>query len=398
MASDIFEKAYDKDVGYFPELRARDDHYYIQPILEGRPGPRMLFEGKEVLVWSLNSYLGLHDHKLFRQAECEALSIYGSHSPMGSRLLTGNSREHEELEQRLASFLNSESANLYPNGYLGVMGAIQALLSPQDYIVVDSGAHACIVDGAMLTGRTGMIRSYKHNDINDLEFVLKQVQRTRKGGVLVVTEGIFGMTSDGAPLRDIVALKQKYEFRLLVDDAHGIGVLGPHGRGLADLQGVSSDIDLLMGTLAKAFSGFGGFSVSNKVVRDYLHFNVRTAIFTKSIPHIYVKTALACLDILQREGSDRRRRLIVIRDSLRKKLCASGFDVGMGPGIVTPVYLKGDLKEAGRVVKTLRNQGIFVSVVVFPVVPKGTILMRLVPTFLHNEEDIEETVCAFNNI
>ncbi|WP_417601128.1 aminotransferase class I/II-fold pyridoxal phosphate-dependent enzyme [Owenweeksia hongkongensis] len=373
--------------------------YYIFPKLEGRISNRMKFHGKEVICWSINNYLGLAEHPEIRKADAEASADWGLAYPMGSRMMSGNTDYHDRLENELAEFVGKEKAVLVNFGYQGIMSAIDSVLDRNDVVVYDSESHACIVDGVRM--HLGKRLVYAHNDMDSLE---KNLQRATKlvdgtgGGILVITEGVFGMRGDQGLLKEVVALKEKYNFRLMVDDAHGFGTLGKTGAGAGEEQGVQDDIDIYFATFAKSMASIGAFLAGDKDIIQYLQYNMRSQIFAKSLPMPLVVGNLKRLELLKTKP-ELKQKLWENASSLQKHLTDAGFDIGVTNSCVTPVYMKGSVEEATQMVMDLReNFGIFCSIVVYPVIPKGMILLRLIPTAMHNEEDIELTIEAFKKM
>jgi glycine C-acetyltransferase len=359
----------------------------------------MKFQGKDVITWSINDYLGLANHPEVRKVDASASSEYGSAYPMGARMMSGHTSLHEQLQQELAAFVNKEAAYVLNFGYQGIMSTIDALVGKDDVIVYDVDAHACIIDGVRL--HMGKRFTYKHNDIESLE---KNLERATKmadqtgGGILVISEGVFGMRGEQGKLREIAALKKKFNFRFLVDDAHGFGTLGATGAGAGEEQGVQDDIDVYFATFAKSMASTGAFIAADKEIIDYLKYNLRSQMFAKSLQMQLVKGALKRLDMI-RTMPELKQNLWKIVNALQSGLRARGFDLGTTQSCVTPVYLKGSIPEAMALVKDLReNHGIFCSIVVYPVIPKGLILLRLIPTSMHTLEDVEETLQAFSSI
>ena len=395
---DLFEKC-DTDGGYFGKYRLQKDMYFTQPRLEGTPGPRMKFQGRDVICWSINNYLGLIGNEKIQATAQQSVDQYGLWSPMGSRMLTGNTDRHLELERRLAAYLHKESSIVFNFGYMGVMGTIDAVTDGNDTIIIDSLSHACIVDGALVASQGKQFRVFRHNDMESLEKQLKAANETRKGGVLVITEGVFGMTGDVGPLDQICELKDKYDARLFVDDAHGFGVMGPTGAGTAEYLGVQDKVDLYFGTFAKSFASIGGVTAGDERVIDYIRYNARTHIFAKSLPLTYVDTLLTTLDYVE-NGEANRDRMWHVTRRLQTGLRALGFNIGNTVSPITPVYVPaGDEETATRAMKLLRTEyGIFVSAVTYPVVPKGVVLFRLTSTASHTDEDIDITLEAFKKL
>jgi glycine C-acetyltransferase len=381
-------------------MHAKESHgYFTFPKLEGDISPRMLFRGKECLNWSLNNYLGLANHPEVRQVDADASAEYGFSTPMGARMLSGNTKEHELLEHELSNFVQKKDTILCNFGYQAMVSAIDCLVDRHDVIVYDAESHACILDGVRL--HMGKRYVYKHNDIEDFE---KQLQRATKlaeaqnGCILVITEGVFGMSGRQGCLKEIVALKKKYNFRLFVDDAHGIGTMGATGAGTGEEQGCQSGIDIYFGTFAKSFALIGGFISSDEQVIEYLRYNMRSQIFAKSLPLAIVKGALKRLELM-RTHPEYKNNLWKITTALQIGLRNAGFEIGKTNSPVTPVYLNGSIPESTNMILDLReNFNIFCSMVVYPVVPKGVIILRIIPTAVHTLEDVNYTIDAFSKI
>lgn len=395
---DIFDKI-ERNKGPLGQYMKHAHGYFMFPKLEGEIGPRMKFRGKEVLNWSLNNYLGLANHPEVRKVDAEAAAKYGMAYPMGARMMSGQTRYHEELETKLAHFVGKEAGYLLNYGYQGMVSIIDTLLDRKDVVVYDSEAHACILDGLRL--HIGKRFVFPHNNMEKCE---RELQRATKlaeqtgGGILVITEGVFGMVGDLGKLDEIVALKKKYKFRLLVDDAHGFGTMGKTGAGTGEHFGVQDDIDVYFGTFAKAMAGIGGFVASSKDVIDFLAYNMRSQIFAKSLPMPMVIGALKRLEMLQTQPEHKDKLWQIVR-AMQNGLRAKGFDTGKGDSCVTPVFLSGSVPEATNIVVDLReNYGIFCSMVVYPVIPKGMILLRIIPTAAHTLEDVEYTINAFTEV
>ena len=373
--------------------------YFVFPKLEGSISNRMKFQGKEVITWSINDYLGLAHHPEVMAVDAASAAEHGAAYPMGARMMSGHTDFHEQLENELADFVGKEASYLLNFGYQGIMSAIDALVSKDDIIVYDVDAHACIIDGVRL--HMGKRFTYKHNDIESLEKNLDRATKMAEqtgGGILVITEGVFGMRGEQGKLKEIAALKSKYNFRLLVDDAHGFGTLGKTGAGAGEEQGVQDQIDVYFATLAKSMAGIGAFLAADQEVIDYLKYNLRSQMFAKSLPMIFVKGGLKRLELL-RSRPELKDKLWENVNALQNGLRERGFDLGTTTTCVTPVYLKGSIPEAMALVKDLReNYGIFCSIVVYPVIPKGLILLRLIPTAVHTMEDIQITLDAFSSI
>ena len=394
--ADIFERliANSGPLGHF---RERAHGYFSFPKLEGEIGAHMKFRGKEVILWSLNNYLGLANHPEVRKADAEGAKRFGLALPMGARMMSGNSDYHEQLESELAAFEEKEDAILMNYGYQGIMSAIDAICSRHDVIIYDAECHACIIDGLRL--HTGHRFVYKHNDIEDCE---KQLERAtvlvekQGGGLLVITEGVFGMAGDQGKIKEIGSLKEKYNFRLMVDDAHGFGCLGAKGTGTGEAQDSQNMIDLYFSTFAKSMASIGAFMAGPKVIIDFIRYNIRSQIFAKSLPMPYVIGNLKRLDML-RSMPELRKKLWHNALRLQKGLKERGFDIGHTNTMVTPVYMKGGVEEATAMVMDLReNYKIFCSIVVYPVIPKGHIIYRLIPTADHTDADIDVTLHAFS--
>ena len=392
---DIFERI-TKNRGPIGQYQTAGHGYFTFPKLEGEISAHMKFRGKEVLTWSLNNYLGLGNHPDVRKADGEAGVEYGMAYPMGARMMSGQTKKHEELEQKLASFVQKEDAFLLNYGYQGMASIIDAVTSRNDVIVYDSESHACILDGMRMSLAKRYV--FPHNDMENLETQLKRaVKRADQqgGGVLVISEGVFGMAGDLGNLKAICDFKDKYDFRLLVDDAHGFGTMGATGMGTGEHFGVQDKIDLYFSTFAKAMAGIGGFVASDKEVVDYLRYNMRSQTYAKSLPMPMVIGALKRLEMLK-GMPELRNNLWSVVNALQKGLKDAGFDIGKTESPVTPVYMHGGVIEATHLILDLReNYSIFCSMVIYPVVPKGDILLRLIPTSMHTLEDVKETIAAF---
>ncbi len=373
--------------------------YFVFPKLEGPISNRMKFQGKDVITWSVNDYLGLANLPEVIEEDARAARSYGAAYPMGARMMSGHTDYHEQLQNELADFSQKEAAYLLNFGYQGIMSAIDALVSKDDIIVYDVDCHACIIDGVRL--HIGKRFTFKHNDIESLEKNLERATKLaeqQNGGILVISEGVFGMRGEQGKLKEIVELKKKFNFRLLVDDAHGFGTLGKNGAGAGEEQGIQDDIDVYFATFAKSLAGIGAFLSADKEIIDYLKYNLRSQMFAKSLPMIYVKGALKRLHML-RTQPELKNKLWENVNALQNGLKENGFDIGNTSSCVTPVYLNGTIPEAMALVKDLReNYGIFCSIVVYPVIPKGLILLRLIPTATHTLQDVAETLVAFSKI
>ena len=398
MVKDLFERI-QNNKGPLGKWASQAEGYYVFPKLEGELGPRMKFHGKEILNWSINDYLGLANHPEVRKVDAEAALQYGAAYPMGARMMSGHTDIHEQLERELAAFVKKESAYLLNFGYQGIMSAIDALVTKNDIIVYDVDAHACIIDGVRL--HMGKRFTYKHNDLESME---KNLQRATKmatetgGGILFITEGVFGMRGQQGKLKEIVAMKEKYNFRLLVDDAHGFGTLGKTGAGAGEEQECQDGIDVYFSTFAKSMASIGAFLAGDKDIIDYLKYNLRSQMFAKSLPMIQTVGALKRLQLL-RDNPGLKDKLWENVNALQNGLKEKGFNIGDTNTCVTPVYLEGSIPEAMVMVNDLReNYNIFLSIVVYPVIPKGIILLRMIPTASHTLSDINETLAAFEAI
>ena len=395
--ADIFERLI-KNYGPIGQHRERAHGYFAFPKLEGEIGSKMKFRGQEMIVWSLNNYLGLANHPAVRKADADASAKYGLALPMGARMMSGNSDLHEQLEAELASFEHKEDAILMNYGYQGIMSAIDAICGRHDVVVYDAECHACIIDGLrMLPGHRFV---YKHNDIEDCEKQLQRAQalidKQQTGGILVITEGVFGMAGDQGKVKEVAALKNKFSFRLLVDDAHGFGTLGKTGAGAGEEQGCQDEIDLYFSTFAKSMASIGAFMAGPKTIIDYIRYNIRSQIFAKSLPMPFVVGNLKRLELL-RTQTELKDKLWKNALALQTGLKERGFDIGKTDSVVTPVYMKGGVEEATLMVMDLReNYKIFCSIVVYPVIPKGHIIYRLIPTADHSQEEIDLTLKAFS--
>lgn len=392
---DIFQKLI-KNLGPIGQHSDRAHEYFAFPKLEGEISNRMLFRGKEKIVWSLNNYLGLANHPEVRAADTEAAKRFGLAYPMGARMMSGNSNYHDQLEKELSAFIKKEDTILFNYGYQGIMSAIDALCGRHDVIVYDAESHACIIDGVRL--HPGHRYVFKHNDPEDCEKQLKRAEELIKntsGGILVITEGVFGMAGDQGRLKEIAALKKKYDFRLLVDDAHGFGTMGKTGAGTGEEQGCQEEIDLYFSTFAKSMGSIGGFMSGDKNIVTYLRYNIRSQIFAKSLPMAFVIGNLKRLELL-RTRPELREKLWHNVKALQRGLREKGLNIGETNSPVTPIYLSGSVPEATAMAADLREHyHIFCSIVVYPVIPKGQIIYRLTPTAVHTDEDIRQTLEAF---
>lgn len=374
-------------------------NYFTYPRLEGELGPKMFFNGKEKLVWSLNDYLGLANHPDVRKADEEGAKQYGHAYPMGARMMTGNTKLHELLEEKLSKFVGKEDTFLLNYGYQGMLSIIDSLVDRHDVIIYDSESHACIIDGLRL--HIGKCFVYKHNDIEDFEKQLlraKKLTDLRDGGILVITEGVFGMRGDTGKLKEIAAFKKKIDFTFLVDDAHGIGVMGETGAGTGEAQGVQSDIDLYFATFAKSFAAIGAFVSGKKEIIQFLRYNMRSQIYAKALPMPLVYGLHLRLILIQTKP-ELRKKLWTVTQALQKGLTESGMSIGNTETPVTPIYLEGSIKQATALVQDLREQhDIFCSMVVYPVVPHGIIILRLIPTANHSLTQVDQTVDIFKQV
>ena len=395
---DLFEKLL-IDRGPLGKFSDYAHGYFTFPKLEGEIKPRMIFKGKERITWSLNNYLGLGNHPEVRAVDAEAAKEWGLAYPMGARMMSGNTEYHERLEKELSEFVEKEDSILLNFGYQGIMSIIDALVDRRDVIVYDSESHACIIDGVRL--HQGKRFVFPHNDIENCEKQLRRATEWAKntgGAILLITEGVFGMGGDQGRLKEIVELKKKFQFRLLVDDAHGFGTLGKTGAGTGEEQGVQEEIDIYFSTFAKSMASIGAFASAEKQVIDYLRYNTRSQIFAKSLPMPLVIGNLKRLDLL-RSKPELKDKLWENVNKLQTGLRSRGFDLGKTDSPVTPVYLSGSIPEAAGLIIDLRETyNIFCSAVMYPVIPKGELLLRLIPTATHSDEDINETLEAFSAV
>ena len=395
---DIFEKI-KQNRGPLGQYAKKAHGYFAYPVLEGEISNRMIFRGKEVLVWSINNYIGLSNHPDVRKTDEESARNWGLGTPMGARMMSGNTYTHEKLENQLSNFMQKEDTILLNFGYQGMLSAIDALVDRQDVIIYDSECHACILDGVRL--HAGKRFVFQHNDMQGFE---KQLQRAQAlinksgGGILVITEGVFGMSGDLGKLKDITNLKQKYQFRLFVDDAHGLGTMGKKGIGTGEHLNCQKEIDIVFGTFAKSMASIGGFISSTSDVVEFLRYNARSQVFAKSLPMPLVEGVIKRLELLINQP-ELKIKLWEIANALQKGLKDAGFNLGNTQSAITPVYLSGGITEATNLSFDLReNYDIFCSVVTYPVVAKGTILLRLIPTATHTIEDVNQTIDAFKSI
>lgn len=398
---DIFDRLKGME-GPLEQYRKKAEGYFMFPELEGEIGPRMKFHGREVITWSLNNYLGLANHPEVRKADAEAAAVWGMAYPMGARMMSGQTKYHKELEERLAKFERKEAAYLLNYGYQGMVSIIDSLCTRHDVIVYDSESHACIMDGIFLhKAKGGKSFVFPHNDMERAEkmlrFATKQAEENN-GGILLITEGVFGMSGDLGNLPGIVALKKQFNFRLMIDDAHGFGTMGKTGAGASEHFGLMNEVDIYFATFAKSMAGIGAFVASDKAIVDSLKYNMRSQIFAKSLPMPMVIGALKRLDILQNRP-EIRENLWKIAKALQDGLVAEGFNIGNTQSPVTPVYFSGSVPEGTNIVIDLReNHNVFCSIVVYPVVPKGVLMLRLIPTASHTMKEVNETIDVFKKI
>jgi glycine C-acetyltransferase len=401
MYLDIFDKIRKSTGGPIGQYREKADGYFAFPKLEGELGPHMRFNGQEVLCWSLNNYLGLANHPEVRKTDAEAAAKWGMAYPMGSRMMTGQTALHEEMERRLAAFEKKEAAFLFNFGYQGIVSAIDALTARHDVIVYDAECHACLLDGIRL--HIGSKYKYRHNNLEDCEKVLSRAcaeADANGGGVLLITEGVYGMTGALGKLDGIVALKKKYSFRILIDDAHGFGLLGPHGRGTSEHFGVMDEVDLYIGAFAKSMASIGGFIAGPHAIINYLRMNMRSQMYAKSLPMPLVLGNIKRMEIIDSpEGDELRKKCWAITHAIQDGFRQEGFDIGEAEACVTPVHIKGGVAQATKMAKDLReNYRIFCSMVIYPVIPKGMIIFRIVSTAVHTMDDVRYTLNAFKEI
>jgi glycine C-acetyltransferase len=395
---DLFDKI-SKNMGPLGQHQKMAHGYFSFPKLEGEIAPHMKFRGKEHLVWSLNNYLGLANHPEVRKADAEGAKEFGLAYPMGARMMSGNSNNHEALEKELADFVGKQDSFLLNYGYQGIMSAIDALVDRHDVIVYDAESHACIIDGVRL--HQGKRFVYSHNDMESLE---KQLERAARwventgGAILVITEGVFGMSGAQGKLKEVVELKKKFNFRVLIDDAHGFGTMGDTGAGTHEAQGCIEGIDIYFGTFAKSMAGIGAFIASTEEITNFLRYNMRSQTFAKSLPMPMVVGLRKRLELLKSKP-ELRQKLWEVATTLQNGLKERGFNIGITNTMVTPVFLEGELLEATAITMDLReNYGIFCSIVVYPVIPKGLIMLRLIPTALHTIEDVNRTLDAYSEL
>ncbi|MEI8279960.1 MAG: aminotransferase class I/II-fold pyridoxal phosphate-dependent enzyme [Bacteroidota bacterium] len=392
---DIFAK-FESRLGPIGDYAEKAPGYFAFPKLEGEIENRMMFRGKERIVWSLNNYLGLANHPEVRKADAVAAAKYGLASPMGARMMSGNSDLHEQLERELAAFVGKEDAMLFNYGYQGMVSTIDCLCSRHDVVVYDAESHACIIDGLRVIPSHRYV--YKHNNVEDCDKQLARATEMVKqtgGGILLITEGVFGMSGNQGKIREIATLKEKYEFRLFVDDAHGFGTMGKKGAGIGDEQNCMDDIDIYFSTFAKSMASIGGFLAADKKILTYLRYNMRSQVYAKSLPMAFVAGNLKRLELL-RSKPELREKLWHNVKRIQNGLRESGFNIGTTNTPVTPVFMSGGLYDATQLIHDMReNYNIFCSVVVYPVIPKGQIMLRIIPTAAHTDQDIDETLAAF---
>ena len=395
---DLFDKINHKH-GPLKDYAASSEGYYMFPKLEGEIGPRMLFNGKEVIMWSINDYLGLGNNPEVRKRDAESAAKWGLSYPMGSRMMSGHTFRHEQFQKEIAEFEEKEAAFLLNYGYQGVVSIIQSLVDRHDVIVYDYESHACIVDGVSL--HLGKRFVYDHNDIDSLRKQLERAEKviaTTGGAILVISEGVFGMRGDQGKLKEIVALKKDFNFRFFIDDAHGFGTLGPQGQGASYEQGIHDEIDIYFATFAKSFASIGAFVASTKEVILHLQYTMRSQIFAKSLPMPMVEGALYKLQLL-RESTEHKDKLWTIANALQKGLTKIGYNIGNTNSAVTPVYIKGSIEDARKIVEEMREKyGIFTSMVAYPVIPRGMIILRIIPTAAHTMKEVEETLDVFKKM
>ena len=395
---DIFDK-FKENRGPLGQHQGIGHGYFLFPKLEGEIQPRMKFRGKEVLTWSLNNYLGLANHPEVRKADADAALEYGLGYPMGARMMSGQTAKHEELEEQLADFVGKEASYLLNFGYQGMTSVIDTLLSRNDVVVYDSDSHACILDGLRM--HIGKRYVFPHNDIANLEIQLERATKLAEktcGGIMVITEGVFGMAGDLGKLDEIAALKKKFNFRLVVDDAHGFGTMGATGAGTGEHFGVQDEIDIYFSTFAKSMASIGAFVAGERDIIDILMYNMRSQVFAKSLPMPLVIGAMKRLELLKSKP-ELKENLWKIVNALQSGLKEKGFNLGVTESPVTPVFLQGGVAEATNVIKDLReNYQVFCSMVIYPVVPRGVIMLRIIPTAVHSLEDVDYTIKAFSDV
>ncbi len=396
---DIFERLEKNAGGPIGQYMSYAHGYFAFPKLEGDLGPHMVFRGKKMLNWSLNNYLGLANHPEVREADAKGAADFGMAAPMGARMMSGQTKYHEQLEQELAAFVGKDDAFLLNFGYQGMISIIDCLLTARDVVVYDAEAHACIIDGLRM--HNGKRFVYGHNDIDSLRLQLQHatdLAESQRGGVLVITEGVFGMKGDLGALDKIVELKKEFNFRLLVDDAHGFGTMGPEGKGTAAHFGVTDQVDVLFNTFAKSMAGIGAFVAAPKWLVNFFRYNMRSQLYAKSLPMPMVMGALKRLDMI-RTHPELIEQLWTVTNALQSQLKENGFEIGVTESPVTPVYMKGGIPEASNLVVDLReNHNLFCSIVTYPVIPRGELILRVIPTAVHTLEDVEYTIKALKAV
>jgi len=400
---DIFDKCA-TDQGYFGRFRVTGDRFFTLPVFDDVPGPRMNYLGKKNIMWSVNNYIGLANDPDIKDAALKATEQWSVSSPMGSRMMSGTTTAHLTLEKSLAEFAQKEDSFLFNYGYMGVVGTVTSLVAPDDILIVDKLAHASIIDAAFSAkggqGGKTVVRFFRHNDMHDLESVLKSVNKNRTGGVMILSEGVYGMTGDLANLRDITSLARQYNARVFVDDAHGIGVIGDQGRGTADFLGVQREVDIYFGTFAKSFASIGGFSATSTQVRDWIAYNARTQVFAKAMPMPYVESIKVALNKVI-AGEERRRLMWERSRELKNCLRDLGYHIGEGDSPICAVFVpvEEDLENVGMSMLTyLRRHNIFCTGVMWPVIPPGLVMFRMIPTSAHSQEDVQRTVAVFKSM
>jgi len=399
---DIFDRIKTSHGGPLGQYIEFSHGYFTFPKLEGPVGPHMMFRGKEVLNWSLNNYLGLANHPEVIAADAEAAKQWGMAAPMGARMLSGNTKYHEEFERNFAKWVGKEDAFLLNFGYQGMISIIDNLVGPRDVVVYDAECHACIIDGLMIhRGKGGKRFVYPHNDMarcrKQLEHATKLADQ-QGGGVLLITEGVFGMRGDLGQLDEICAMKKDFQFRILVDDAHGLGTMGKRGTGTPEHFGVEDQVDIHFCTFAKSMAGIGAFVASDHAIIDCFRYNMRSQIYAKSLPMPMVLGGMKRFELIQNHP-EYRERLWEITHALQNGLREGGFNIGNTVAPVTPIFLKGGPAEATNLIVDLReNFGLFCSAVAYPVVPKGELILRVIPTAAHTMEDVKFTLDVLGQI
>ncbi len=392
---DIFERLEKNVGGPIGQYMNAAHGYFAFPKLEGELGPHMMFRGKMMLNWSLNNYLGLANHPEVREADAKGAADFGMAAPMGARMMSGQTKYHEQLERELCEFVGKDDAFLLNFGYQGMISIIDCLLTHRDVVVYDAECHACIIDGLRM--HKGKRFVYGHNDEESLHKQLQHatdLAESQRGGVLVITEGVFGMKGDLGFLDKVVEAKKKFNFRLLVDDAHGFGTMGANGRGTAEHFGVIDEVDVLFNTFAKSMAGIGAFVAGPKWLINFFRYNMRSQLYAKSLPMPMVMGALKRLELIKAHP-EYLAKLWEITNALQSGLKANGFEIGVTQSPVTPVYMKGGVNEATNLIVDLReNHALFCSIVIYPVIPKGEIILRVIPTAAHTLEDVDYALNA----